>query len=53
MDDKTVLDKLPSFFTKIDMLGTEQKLHEALALGSAVLKEQGEPVSPNPGLLAY
>ena len=49
---ETVLDKLPSYFTEIDMLGAERKLHEALALSSMVLKELGESISPKPGTLA-
>ena len=51
-NSKTILDKLPSYFIEIDMLGAECKFHEALALGSTVLKELGENVSAKPGLLA-
>ena len=49
---RTVFDRLPSYFIEIDMLGAERRLHDALALGSLVLKELGESVSAKPGTLA-
>ena len=48
---KTVLDRLPAFFTQIDVLGSRGEVAEAQTLGVMVLRQLGESMSHRPSIL--
>ena len=45
---KTVLDRVPAYFTEIDVLGSRGELAEAQKLGIMVLRQLGESMSKGP-----
>ena len=47
---KTVLDRLPAYFTEIDVLGARGETGKALDLGVIILNQLGEGMSKRPGL---